>query len=218
MSEGERIRIVLADDHTIFRSGLKALLATEAGLEVVGEAGDGRQAVERCRELAPDVLVLDLKMPGVSGLEVLPELRLRCPGTRVLVLSMLAEEQYLLEVLRAGGLGYVPKSAADDELIDAIRTVHRGDVYMRVQDARLLLADFVRGEKGGHDALASLSGREREVLDLTVRGFSSRETGERLALSPKTVDTYRQRLMEKLGLASRAELVSFALSRGLLRE
>jgi two-component system response regulator NreC len=218
VSDRERIRIVLADDHAIFRSGLRALLATEEGLEVVGEAGDGRQAVERCRELFPDVLVLDLKMPGVSGLEVLPELRQRCPRTRVLVLSMLAEEQYLLEVLRAGGLGYVPKSAADDELIDAIRSVYRGQVYMRAQDARLLLADFVRGDKAGQDGLAALSSREREVLDLTVRGFSSREIGERLALSPKTVDTYRQRLMEKLGLASRAELVSFALSRGLLRE
>ncbi|MHB1006806.1 MAG: response regulator [Chloroflexota bacterium] len=213
----ERIRIVLADDHTIFRSGLKALLATEPDMEVIGEAGDGRQAVERCVQLGPDVLVLDLKMPGVTGLEVLPELRQRCPACRALILTMLPEEQYLLQVLRAGGLGYVPKSAADTELTDAIRGVYRGEVYVRPQDARLLLADFLRGDKAGQDALDTLSAREREVLDLVVRGFSSRAIGERLALSPKTVDTYRQRLMEKLGLGSRVELVEFAVRKGLLQ-
>ena len=216
----ERIRIVLADDHTIFRSGLKALLGTESDLEVVGEAGDGRQAVQRCVELSPDVLVLDLMMPGASGRDVMPELKERCPSCRVLVLTMLPAEHYLLEVLRAGALGYVPKSAADTELIDAIRTVHQGEVFLRPQDARLLLVDALRGARGSEDqdALALLSAREREVLELTVRGLSSREVAARLYLSPKTVDTYRQRVMEKLGLARRSELVEYALRKGLLRE
>lgn len=215
-----RIRIVLADDHAIFRSGLKALLATEPDMEVVGEAGDGRQAVEQCAKLEPDVLVLDIKMPGVSGLEVLPELRQRCPDCKVLVLSMLAEEQYLLEVLRAGGSGYVPKSAADTELIDAIRVVHQGGIHLRPQDTQMLLADVLRSHRAGQvqDPFDLLSLREREVLTLTVSGFSNREIADHLCLSPKTVDTYRQRLMEKLGLGSRSQLVAFALRKGLLQE
>ncbi len=216
----ERIRIVLADDHAIFRSGLRALLATEPDMEVVGVAGDGQQAIERCVELAPDVLVLDLNMPGTSGLQALPQLLERCPGCRVVVLTMLAEELFLLQVLRAGGSGYVPKTAADTELTDAIRTAHKGRVYLRPGDVQMLLTDYVSGAHAPepHDALSLLSAREREILELTVRGFSSREMGDRLSLSPKTVDTYRQRVMDKLRLGHRSELVAFALHKGMLRE
>lgn len=215
----EKIRVMLADDHNIFRSGLKALLATEPDIDVVGEAADGPQALERCVELAPEVLVLDLVMPGPSGLEMLPRIVESCPGCRVLVLTMLPEDQYLIQVLKAGGAGYIPKSAADSELTDAIRAVHQGRAYLRTQDLHLLFSEYLRSSEQSaptRDSMDALSSREREVLGLTARGLSSREIGDRLFISPKTVDTYRQRLMEKLGLDRRSDLIAFAISRGLL--
>jgi two-component system, NarL family, response regulator NreC len=220
LNDSSPIRVVLADDHTIFRSGLKALLAMEKDIQVVGEAGDATQALECCAELMPDVLVLDLVMPGQSGLQVLPRIVERCPQCRVVVLTMLPEEQYLLQVLRAGASGYVPKTAADSELIDAIRSVWQGRVYLRPRDVQMLLSEYMREGENAHpsDSLEQLSGREREVLSLTARGLSSREIGDRLFISPKTVDTYRQRLMEKLGLERRSELIAFAMARGLLQQ
>lgn len=215
----ERIRVLLADDHTIFRSGLKALLGMESDVEVVGEAGDADQALARCLELRPDVLVLDLVMPGGSGLTLIPQLVEALPDCKVLVLTMMPEEQYLVQVLKAGGSGYVPKSAADSELIDAIRAVHGGRVYLRPRDVQMLLSDYLKAETTAEgNPLDQLSAREKEVLSLTARGFSSREIGERLFISPKTVDTYRQRVMEKLGLERRSELIAFALSKGLLQQ
>lgn len=214
------VRIVLADDHAILRSGLRALLDAEPDMGVVAEAADGQEAIERCVQFKPDVLVLDLSMPGLSGIQALPQILQRSPDCKVLVLTMLTEEQYVLQALRAGASGYVPKSAADTELIDAIRTVAEGKVYLRAAEVQSVLFEYLKGERSGdvRDAVGLLSGREREVLELTARGFSSREIGDRLFLSPKTVDTYRQRLMEKLGLAHRSELVAFALRTGLLRE
>jgi len=216
----DRIRVVLADDHSIFRSGLKALLAMESDLEVVGEAGTALEALARCLEVAPDVLVLDLVMPGQSGLQLLPEITAQCPGTRVVILTMLPEEQYLVQVLKAGGSGYVPKSAADSELIDAIRAVHGGRVYLRPRDVQMLLSEYLRSDGSSQPAnpMHELSSREKEVLALAARGFSSREVGDRLSISPKTVDTYRQRAMEKLGLERRSDLIAFALSSGLLEQ
>lgn len=216
----DRIRIVLADDHGILRAGLKALLEAEPDMEVVAEAANGLQAVERCVQFDPDVMVLDLNMPGLSGQQALAQIVELKPHCKVLVLTMLTEEYYMLEVLRAGGSGYVPKSAADTELIDAIRTVYRGKVYLRPSEAQMLLSEYLKGETPGQerDALSLLSSREREVLELTARGFSSREIGDRVFISPKTVDTYRQRAMDKLGLGHRSELVAFAIRKGLLRE
>ncbi len=215
----DRIRVLLADDHTIFRSGLKALLGMESDIEVVGEAADASQALARCLELKPDVLVLDLVMPGGSGLQLIPQVVAELPECKVLVLTMLPEEQYLVQVLKAGGSGYVPKSAADAELIDAIRAVRGGRVYLRPKDVQMLLSDYLKSEASREgNSVEQLSSREKEVLALTARGFSSREIGEQLFISPKTVDTYRQRLMEKLGLERRSELIAFALSKGLLLE
>lgn len=213
------IRIVLADDHAIFRSALKSLLSAEPDLEIVGVAADGQQAIERCTELRPDVLVLDLNMPGMSGLQALPAILQGCPDCRVLVLTMLPEELFLLQVLHAGGSGYVPKSATDTDLIDAIRTVYQGRAYLRPGDVQMLLTEHLRGGQAeqSRDSLGLLSVREREVLELTVRGYSSREIGDRLVISPKTVETYRQRIMDKLELGHRSELIDFALKKGLLR-
>lgn len=220
MSEPHPISVVLADDHSIFRSGLKALLAMEKDIQVVGEADNALHALERCVELEPEVLVLDLVMPGQSGLQLLPQIVERCPQCKVLVLTMLPEEQYLMQVLRAGASGYVPKTAADSELIDAIRTVREGRVYLRPRDVQMLLSEYIREEQNAQpsDVLEQLSAREREVLALTARGLTNREIGDRLFISPKTVDTYRQRLMEKLGLERRSELIAFALSRGILQQ
>jgi two-component system, NarL family, response regulator NreC len=217
----EPTRIVLADDHGIFRSGLKALLSMEPDLAVVGEASGAQEALDRCVQLSPDVLVLDLMMPpGPSGLEVLPQILEECPGLQVLVLTMLPEEQYLFQVLKAGALGYIPKSGADTELVEALRVVRDGRVYLHPRDMHLLLSDYIRegGNQQDADLLGTLSPREREVLELTARGYSSREIGLRLVVSPKTVDTYRQRLMDKLGMERRSELIAFAVRKGLLSQ
>lgn len=214
----DRVRVLIADDHTMFRAGLRALLETEEFVEVVGEAGSGRESVDRALELRPDVVLMDLTMPEMNGLEATRRISALDIGVAVLVLTVHAEEEYLVPVVEAGGSGYLTKSSADEDLFEAIRTVARGEVYLPPQATTLLLKQ-VRN-RGGDDApgLSELSPREREVLALTAEGFSSTEIGKKLFISPKTVDTYRSRIMEKLGLNHRSELVRFALKVGLLRE
>jgi two-component system response regulator NreC len=210
------IRVLLADDHGILRAGLRALLANEPDIEVVGEAADGEEAVARAAALRPDVVVLDIAMPRLDGLEATRRIHDRDPGCKVLILTVHAEERYLLPVLRAGGAGYVQKSGADTDLLDAIRTVARGDAFLYPGATRLLLSDYLTREGEGRDRGRALSERERQVLALTAEGYSAPEIGERLFLSPKTVETYRERAMQKLGLHRRADLVQYALRSGLL--
>jgi two-component system response regulator NreC len=211
-----KIRILLADDHAVLRAGLRALLAAEPDFEVVGEAADGREAVTLTEELNPDVVVMDLAMPVMGGLEATRLISSRQSGTRVLVLTMHAEEQYLLQVVQAGGSGYVLKRSADTELMEAIRAVSRGEVFLYPGAVKLLLSEYGQAAHGARRTHHELSEREQEVLKLTAEGYSNHEIGERLAISPKTVDTYRQRIMEKLDLHHRTELVHYALDRGLL--
>ncbi len=214
---GRKIRILLADDHAVLRAGLRALLNAEPDMEVVGEAGDGQEAVQKAEELRPDVIVMDLGMPGMSGLEAMRQIKARGLPSRILVLTVHAEEQYLLPVLQAGGSGYVLKRAADTELIEAIRTVSRGDAYLYPSAAKLLLEDYQRKVSAGpDDAFNRLTEREKEVLKLTAEGYSAQEIAERLVISAKTVDTYRQRIMEKLKISHRSELIRYALRKGLL--
>ncbi len=211
------IKILLADDHTVLRAGLKALLDAEEDMHVVGEASNGEEAVDRAKALKPNVVVMDLSMPGMNGLEATRQIAALDQGTRVLVLTMHTEEEYLLPVLEAGGSGYVKKTSADEELAHAIRTVAKGEVFLYPSAARLLLEGFKnKREEAENDPLAQLSEREREVMALTVQGFSSSEIGEKLFISPKTVDTYRSRIMEKLGLNHRSELIRLAVRTGLL--
>ena len=213
----ETIRILLTDDHLVLRAGLKALLETERDFRVVGEASTGEEAIEKAKQLNPDVVVMDLSMPGMGGLEATKVLTSETKA-RVLVLTMHSEQEYLLPVLEVGGSGYVRKTSADEDLINAIRTVARDEVFLYPSAAKLLLHGFrVKAEDDQPDPLAKLTEREREVLGMTAEGFSSSEIGEKLFISPKTVDTYRSRIMEKLGLHHRSELVRFALNTGLLK-
>src|SRR5712692_3560403 len=214
---GERIRVLLADDHAVLRAGLRALLSAEVDMEVVGEAGDGQETVRQAEALRPDVIVMDIAMPGGGGLQATRAIRAQKLPSKVLILTMHAEEQYLLPVIEAGGSGYVLKTGADSELIEAIRVVHRDQVYLYPSAAKLLLGKYLERGDAGETAYDGLTPREREVLRLTAEGYTGQEIADRLVLSPKTVDTYRQRVMEKLNLHHRSELVKYALRKGLLQ-
>ncbi|MBL8117095.1 MAG: response regulator transcription factor [Anaerolineae bacterium] len=213
------IRIVLADDHAVLRAGLRALLNAESDIVVVGEAGDGEEALHAIAVHQPDIIVLDLMMPKVKGLDIIEQISKSYPHTRVLVLTMHADTQYIRHVVKMGGAGYILKSSADTELIKAIRVVASGGSYLTPEATHVLISDY-RGDESllpSHPkGLELLSEREHEVLVMTALGYSSREIGELLFISPKSVDTYRQRLMEKLKLENRAELVQYALKNGLL--
>ena len=216
MSEG--IKILLVDDHAMFRAGIKALLKAEGRMTVVGEASTGDEAVDRVRELKPDVVVMDLSMPGSNGLEATRRIAALELDTKVLVLTVHAEEEYLVPVVEAGASGYLTKTSADTDLIEAIRVVARGEVFLPPKATTLLLQRYKASESEDTASLHDLSTREQEVLALTAEGYSSREIGKKLFISPKTVDTYRSRIMDKLGLNHRSELVRFALRVGLLKE
>jgi two-component system, NarL family, response regulator NreC len=213
------IRILLVDDHALLRAGLRALLSTESDLMIVGEAGSGEDAVKLAAEVRPDIVLMDLSMPGMGGLEATRQIAALDKGIRVLILTVHAEEEYLMPVLEAGGSGYVMKHSADSELLGAIRTVAEGNVFLYATGTRMLAQGFRAPKQAADqavDPLSLLSDRETEVLRLTVEGYTSVEIGEMLQISPKTVDTYRQRFMDKLALHHRSELVRFALQRGLL--
>ncbi|TVP56028.1 MAG: DNA-binding response regulator [Gemmatimonadales bacterium] len=214
------IRVLLADDHAIFRAGLRALIELEDDVVLVGEAPDGDAAVDRALELKPDVIVMDLSMPGTNGLEATRRIAALDIGVKILVLTVHAEEEYLVPVVDAGASGYLTKSSADTDLMEAIRVVARGEVYLPARATTLLLKQYRTNEDDPDQGqgLRDLSAREREVLALTAEGFSSSEIGKKLYISPKTVDTYRSRIMQKLGLNHRSELVRFALRVGLLTE
>lgn len=202
----------------MFRAGIRALLEASGGFEVVGEAASGDEALELVRELKPDVVVMDLSMPGSNGLDATRRLAGYSGDIRVLVLTVHAEEEYLVPVVEAGAHGYLTKTSADTDLIEAIRVVHRGEVFLPPRAATLLLRRYRSEENQDQAGLNDLSSREQEVLALTAEGFSSREIGQKLFISHKTVDTYRSRIMEKLQLNHRSELVRFALRVGLLKD
>jgi two-component system response regulator NreC len=211
--------VLLADDHGIVRAGLRALLEMQPDMEVVGEAEDGVQAIEQARALEPDVVVADLSMPG-GGLDAIRGITALGIRSRVLVLTVHAEERYLLPVLEAGGSGYVRKSSAHTDLLDAIRTVAKGEVFLDPAATKTLLRGYLGRVSSGEelDLGEVLSEREREVVKLTAEGYTAQQAADILSLSPKTVETYRHRAMQKLGLANRAELVHYALRAGLLAD
>jgi DNA-binding NarL/FixJ family response regulator len=214
------IRVILADDHAVVRAGLKAVLGAAKDIQVVGEASNGREAIAMVERLNPHVVVMDLTMPEIDGIDATKSLTASHPAVRVLVLTMHAEDEYLVPLLEAGAAGYLVKSAADRELVAAVRAVAHGDTYVQPSAAHAL-ARGVRGRSKSADdrsRFEHLTDRERDVLRLVARGFSAPEIGEQLFISPKTVDTYKQRIGEKLGLTHRSEYVSFALKLGLLQD
>ncbi len=213
------IRVILADDHLVVRAGLKALLGVTKDIEVVGEATNGRDAVALVERLSPDVAVLDLDMPQMDGLAATKELVSRSSPTRVLILTMHTEDEYLITLLEAGAAGYLVKNAADRELADAVRAVAAGSIYVQ-PSASLTLARAVarRAEHADErNKYHQLSERERNVLVLVAGGHSASEIGEKLFISPKTVETYKQRITEKLELSHRSDYVQFCLRLGLLQ-
>ncbi|CAN5270892.1 response regulator transcription factor [soil metagenome] len=219
MTSSQSVRVVIADDHLVVRAGLKALLAGSHDIEVVGEATNGREALNLVAALAPDVAVLDLDMPVMGGAEATRELVKQASSTRVLILTMHSEDEYLVTLLEAGAAGFLVKNAADRELADAVRAVAAGEMYVQPSTARVLAKRVSRpaGHTDHQSLYTALSEREREVLVNVASGYSASEIGEQLFISSKTVETYKQRISEKLGRSHRAEWIQFCLRLGLLK-
>ena len=213
----EVIRVLLADDHTIVRRSLRSLLEAEGTIEVIGEAQDGREAVEKVGQLLPDVVLMDIAMSGLNGLEATRQIKKLFPQVAVLILTMYTTEEYILQSLQAGASGYVVKQAAPTELVLAIQAVSRGDIFLSPSISRGIIEEYTRRTEGMiEDSYDRLTHREREVLQLIAEGYSSREIGELLHISEKTVETHRSHLMDKLDIHSTAELTRYAIRKGVI--
>jgi two-component system response regulator NreC len=213
-----RISVLLVDDHTIVREGLCSLLDAEADIKVIAEAEDGREAIEKAGSLHPDVVVMDITMPGLSGLEATCQIKQRCPEVQVVALTMHTAEEYIYQILRAGASGYVVKRAALSELISAVRAASRGECFLSPSVSRTVIQDYLRRAEAlaGENSYERLTPREREVLQLIAEGHSSRGIAELLCISIKTVQTHKAHLMRKLDMHSTAELTRYAIRKGVI--
>ncbi|HEY9900452.1 MAG TPA: response regulator transcription factor [Pantanalinema sp.] len=212
------VRILLADDHAILRTGLKLMLSNVPNLEVVAEATDGAAALQLAEEHRPDLVIMDITMPGMNGIEATYELKRRLPATRVLMLTMHENEEMLFRTVQAGAAGYVLKKSADNELLDAIRQVMAGETFLRPEMAKQVIRDYLDRVDAGEEAQSyeSLTEREQEVLKYLAEGMTNKQVAEKLVLSVRTVETHRMRIMDKLALKGRAALVAYAKRRGLV--
>lgn len=212
------IRLLLADDHAVVRSGLRLLLEAQPDMAIIGEAEDGEGAIRRTAELQPDVVLMDIEMPGMNGIEATRRIKAQSPRTAVLALTMYEDDQYFFEMLRAGASGYVPKRAAPDELASAIRAVSRGEVFLHPSLAGRLVQDYLlrRDVEEQEPPADDLTPREQEVLTLIAEGLSNNEIADQLVISAKTVDRHRENIMRKLNLHNRVDLVKYALRKGLI--
>ncbi len=210
------MKIVIADDHKMFRQGLRNLLERQPGIRVVGEAEGGQEAVRMAKRYAPELVIMDISMPGLNGIEATRLIRTALPGTRVLALSMHADRRFVVEILKQGAMGYVLKDAAFEELSQAIRQVMKGQLYLSPGIASLVVKDYIESIRGrGPTAFAVLSPREREVLQLLSEGKSTKQAAARLSVSVKTVESHRKQIMDKLDIHSLAELTKYAVREGI---
>ncbi len=214
-----RIRLLLVDDHEVVRSGLKMLLENESDLKIVGEANTGGQALEMVDSLEPDVVIMDITLPDISGIDVTRRIKDAHPNIAVVALTIHEDQQYFFEMLQVGASGYVPKRAAPDDLITAIHAAHRGEMYIYPSLAKLLVGDFLSrsGEEDAKETMTGLTPREQEVLSLLAEGKTNDEIADLLSISVHTVARHRENLMGKLGLHSRSELVKYAIRKGLIK-
>ena len=212
-----KIRVLVVDDHTIVRDGICALLALAGDIEVVGEAANGSEALKMVRELQPNVVLMDMAMPIMGGLEATRRLRREFPRTRVLVLTQYDDKEYVFPIIQAGASGFISKTAASSELTKGIRSVYQGDSYLSPSAARLLVEDYQHGsEHTSQDPYQQLTERERDVLKLVAEGYTTQQIADMLVVSPKTVEGHRTNLMAKLDIHNRTELVKYALRKGII--
>lgn len=213
-----KIRVFLADDHKVFREGIRLLLEKRLDMEVIGEADDGRETVTKVSQLMPDVVLMDITMPGLNGLEATRQIKQKCPSIKVLMLTMHETDQYLSEMLEVGACGYLVKTVTSQELASAIRAVHHGDVYLYPSIARMLVEDFLRRGKSGEERANydGLTPREREILRYIAEDKQNREIAQLLYISVSTVQAHRANLMEKLGAHDRTQLVKYAIRKGII--
>lgn len=215
----DTIRVLIAEDHAIVREGVRMLLAAQADIQVIGEAASGREALVKAQELAPDVIVMDITMPDMDGMEATRRLKRELPDIDVVALTVHKSDEYFFQMLKAGASGYVLKGATSRDLVDAVRTAAAGEVFLHPTVATRLLDDYLNRVEGGEvadDSYGALTPREREVLLHIADGLTDREIAEELVISPSTVQTHRSNIMEKLNLHNRAELIKYALRRGLI--
>ncbi len=213
-----KIKILIADDHTIVREGVRMILAKERDIEVVGEAGDGREALDLVDRLRPDVVIMDLSMPGMGGIEATKHIKERHPAVNVLALTMHEDESYVFQLLRAGASGYVLKRAAAQDLVQAVRAAARGEAFLYPSITRKVVEDYLKRVEQGEERARydGLTEREREVLTLIAQGLTNQHIAQKLYISIKTVQTHRAHILEKLGLHDRTELVRYAIRKGLI--
>ncbi len=215
-----KIKVLLADDHTIVRQGLRALLDSQEDIEVVGEAKDGRQAFEKTKELLPDVVVIDITMPNLNGVEATRQIKKLNQEIKVLVLTVHDNEEYVHQILQAGASGYLLKESAVSDLVSAINAVKEGDIFLSPSISKVVVKDYIRHAvdgSGDFDSLDVLTGREREVLQLIAEGHTNREVAHNLKLSVKTVDVHRSHIMEKLNIHDITGLVKYSIRKGLIK-
>jgi two-component system, NarL family, response regulator NreC len=216
---GMATRLLLVDDHAVVRSGLKMLLASESDVEIVGEAGTASEAIETASAVLPDVILMDIGLPDLSGIDATREIKKRLPRIAVVALTIHEDEEYFFKMLEAGASGYVPKRAAPEELLRAVRAAASGEVYLYPSLAKLLVTDYLNQEHpaGEKSSLDGLTDREREVLTYLAEGSSNEEIAVSLVISPKTVERHRENIMRKLNLHSRVELVRYAIRKGIIK-
>jgi len=213
----KKIKVILAEDHTIVRKGLLSLLKTETGIEVVAEAEDGRQAIEKVAQLKPDVVVMDISMPSLNGLEATRQIKKNYSNVKVLILSVHTDEEYIFQALRAGASGYLVKKAAPMDLINAIQALDRGESFLSPSISKKVIEEYIKNASNmseTEDRTETLSGREREVVQLIAEGLSNQQLAELLHVSVKTVETHRARIMKKLDIHNTAGLTKYAVRRG----